>query len=176
MRFILMAFGLIMLSASMARADTTLPPRKAGFWVTTMVMHMQMAGQAPDNDSTPMITAMCTDPATDLKTMNMRMGAMGKCDPLQVEGGDGSYTVTSKCADPMGGGVPILTHTTMTYVGDNTMHMESHTSSAHITGDMTGDSKWQGACPAGLVPGDVGRMVNGVFKKLTNVNDMPKTP
>jgi hypothetical protein len=38
----------------------------------------------------------------------------------------------------------------------------------NMTSDDTGDMKWLGACPAGIVPGDYGTMKNGVFTKQGN--------
>jgi len=153
--------------ATPALAGTTLPQRKAGYWVSSMVMHMNMAGQPPDNDSTPRITAMCTDPATDLKIMTATPFA--QCSAPDISGGGSTYTVVMSCKDPMGSPQPMVTTSTFIFDSSTEMHLSSKTTSAHVTGDEQADSKWQGACPAGWVPGDVGRMENGVMTKFANV-------
>jgi hypothetical protein len=158
-----------------AGADQTFPPRKPGFWVTTMVMHMSMPGMVADKDSTPIISAMCTDPATDALSMKRMAGDNGKCSQFDITHAGNVYAISGTCADPMGGGV-MTTAGTITFVSDTEIHSESKTSSAHFSGDETGDSKWSGACPAGVVPGDIGHMINGQFVKLTNINNLPKTP
>ncbi len=160
--------------ASSASAGTPLPSRKAGFWVGSMVMHMTMAGQPPDTDSTPMVTAMCTDPATDLKILTRTPYA--QCTPPDISGGGGTYTMISSCKDPMGGATPMVTTSQFTFISGDELQVTSKTTSAHMTGDETADSKWQGACPAGWVPGDVGRMENGTMTKFGNVLTLSKPP
>ncbi|HQT63102.1 MAG: hypothetical protein B7Z75_12565 [Acidocella sp. 20-57-95] len=150
-----------------AWAGTTLPQRKAGYWVSSMVMHMNMAGQAPDTDNTPMITAMCTDPATDLKVLTTPPFA--QCSPPDISGSGNTYTMVMSCKDPMGGAQPMVSTSTFTFASDTEMHLVSKTTGTSMTGDETADSKWQGSCPAGWVPGDVGRMQNGSIQKNANV-------
>jgi hypothetical protein len=60
--------------------------------------------------------------------------------------------------------------------GDSAYHVESTTTSPHMSGHLVGDAKWVGACPAGTVPGDMGRLVNGQFVKTTNILKPPPTP
>jgi hypothetical protein len=178
-RAALLAPALLFGLATAAGANTTLPPRKPGFWVTTMVMHMSMPG-APAmaqamSSGAPIVSAMCTDPSIDALEMKRMTGDNGHCQSFDIEGGGSVYTVTGVCTDPMGGGT-MTTHGTFTIASADEILVHSTTASAHMSGDMTGDSKWSGPCPAGIVPGDIGHMVNGNFVKLTNIKDMPQTP
>jgi hypothetical protein len=175
-----LTLGLLALAAAMAlpgaaRADGPFPTRKPGFWVTTMVMHMSMPGMVADKDSTPIISAMCTDPATDALSMKRLAGDNGKCSAFDITHAGNVYTVNGTCADPMGGG-EMTTNGTITVISETAIHAQSKTTSAHFSGDETSDAKWAGACPAGVVPGDIGHMVNGKFVKLTNIANLPKTP
>jgi hypothetical protein len=171
----LLATGLtVLVMTAPAKADTTLPPRKPGFWMTSMVLHAQKAGKAPDNSDVPVVTAICTDPATDLEVMALMLGDDPDCGPFQAVQDGANYVVTGKCPDPHGGVYDI--HSTVSYQGDTSVHIESRTIAAGLQSYAVMDSKWQSECPFGVNPGDAGRMVNGVFKKLTNINGVPKTP
>jgi hypothetical protein len=69
---------------------------------------------------------------------------------------------------------------TMNLIGETEMRMQETSSmtSAGMTGTITmsGDAKWIGQCPSGVVPGDFGTMVNGKFQKEGNFADMPAPP
>jgi hypothetical protein len=161
--------------ATAAGAATTLPPRKPGFWVTTMVVRLSLPGSVPDQDAAPIVTALCTNAATDAEEARLMTGGFGqKCSAFAVDGGGARYTISSTCADPRGGTMTMQGVVTLT--GNDAIHVESRTSSAHMTGMMVGDSKWQGACPAGVMPGDIGHLQNGRFVKLANILNPPKTP
>jgi hypothetical protein len=116
----------------------------------------------------PIVTAMCTDAATDADEMKKMSGDNGKCAKFDIEGSGNTYTMDGACADPFGGGGVMTTHGVITRESDTAFHMESQTQSAHMSGSMTADSRWLGACPAGAVPGDIGRMQNGQFVKNLN--------
>ncbi len=161
------------LFSTAARADSSFPPRKPGWWQTTMVMTMNMKGQPPDNDTTPFISLMCSDAATDAITMKQMAGDTGKCLAFDITKSGDTYTVTGSCPDPMGGNGVMTTHGTMVFQGDTQIHIVSDTVSPTMSGHITGDSKWLGACPAGVKPGDFGTMQNGVFSKQGNVLDKP---
>jgi hypothetical protein len=71
----------------------------------------------------------------------------------------------------MGGNAQMVTQGKMVWVSDTQIHMESKTTSAHMSGDAVSDSTWVGPCPAGVMPGDLGTFVGGVFKKTGNIKE-----
>lgn len=176
-RAVLLAPAGLSAFTAVASASTTLPPRKPGFWVTTLNMHMVMpnmpAGAAAAmGGGAPMVTALCTDHSID--ALEARHLAGNNCKSIDIEGGGDTYTITSVCKGYSD--APMTTHVTLNIVSPEEVLMHSTTNSTGMNGTMDGDSKWTGACPAGVVPGDVGHMVNGSFMKLTNIKDMPQTP
>ncbi len=172
--YVLGFFGMWFLASLHDASGASLPVRKPGFWVTTMILHQQKAGQAPDNSDVPVITAVCTDPATDLEVMALMVGETPGCSGFPITQDGAAYIVNGQCPDPKGGVYAI--RSTVTYQGDTAVHIESRTIGGDLQSFVVMDSKWQSACPFGIFPGDVGRMVNGVFKKLTNINGVPNPP
>lgn len=167
---------LLTATAAPARANTTFPPMRPGFWQGTMYMHMNMSGQPPDTDNTPMITYNCQNAASMAAEMQRMAGAVPGCT-FDLEGGSGHYTLATTCKN-IGGQPGTLTGAgTITMQGDTGMHMVETSSgnmgSMQMSSNMTGDSKWIGACPAGVQPGDFGRMVNGAFQKEGNFLTTP---
>ena len=153
----------------------TLPPRRPGFWQTTMTMDMTLNGKSIPKGA-PIVTAMCTDAATDAIEMKKLTGNRSKCANGHIEGSGKTYTMTSSCADPMGGTGTLTSHTTFTFESKTAFHVESVAKSPHMSAHEVSNSKWLGACPAGAVPGDIGHMTNGKFVKLTNIKGAAKAP
>jgi hypothetical protein len=135
-----------------------------------MKMTMLMNGKTmTDNDSTPTINALCSDAATDAASEKAMTG--GKlCSDLDIEKSGGVYTLTGTCKDPLGGAGAVATYSgTITPHGDEAFHMVSQSSGPGMSSSMVADSKWLGACPAGVMPGDFGTMKNGTFVKHGNL-------
>ncbi len=154
-----------------ALGSTTLPPMKPGLWMSTMVMHMNIAGQPPDTDNTPMVHYQCMDATSMAAGMKMMAGALPGCS-TDIEGGGMEFTIAIDCTNPQGMTGTIHGVTKVTMHGDSAMHMVANSTSA-LSGmnakmDMEGDTKWMGGCPAGVMPGDYGTMQDGVFKKQGN--------
>jgi hypothetical protein len=162
-----------------ALASTTLPPLRPGFWQTTMLMHMNLSGQPPDTDNTPMVNYNCQDAASMAAAMKMMAGAIPGCT-FDLEGGGNTYTITTSCKNIAGQPGTLTGTGTITLAGDAAMHMVETSSgnigSMQMSSNMTGDSKWIGACPAGVQPGDFGKMVNGAFQKEGNTLAPPPAP
>ncbi len=158
-----------------AHADPNFPPRKAGLWQTTMTMkNMTMNGQKMPGPMGPpggIISASCVDPANDLKLMKRAAAGEHGCAPPVFSGGGDHYTMADSCNLP--DGTQMSMNGSMTYVSDEEVTVETQMSSTKMSGDMHMDSKWVGACPAGIVPGDFGMMMNGTFHKTGNVNNVP---
>jgi hypothetical protein len=159
-----------------ASANVTLPSRKPGLWETTMTMTMTMNGQTMGGNMPPVVRASCSSAATDAEGMKRMASGNGKCGNFDIEGSGDVYTLTGTCTSPMGG--TMSTHATITRISDDEFTMQSQTTSPNMSGSMTGDSKWMGACPDGTVPGDYGVMQNGQFVKQGNflTNMQPPAP
>lgn len=155
----------------LASASATFPPMRPGFWMSRMVMHMNVAGRPPNNDSIPIVRYACHDAASMEAAMKALSGAMSGCT-FDLEGAGGHYTMSTHCTNPMGSPGTITGSGTITTHGDTDVHFVENSISdvakMHMTMAATGDSKWVGACPAGAVPGDFGVMRNGVFQKQGN--------
>jgi Spy/CpxP family protein refolding chaperone len=162
-----------------ASASIQLPPMKPGFWQQSMLMHMTMAGQPPDTDNTPNVTFSCMSLQTMKNSMKQMTGALPGCT-FDLEGGGGSYTLTTNCTS-LGGQPGKMSGTgTLNFTGQTEMRIQETATMAsaglNATMSMSGDAKWVGQCPAGVVPGDFGKMVNGAFQKQGNFTDMPAPP
>jgi hypothetical protein len=158
-----------------AFASDVLPGKKPGLWVSSRVMHFNMTGKPADTDDKPQVSAMCTDASTDAIEAKLLAGGSGSCG-LHVEGSGNTYTISGACPDPMGGTGQMVTKGKIVWKSETEIHMESQSSSPHMSGSVVGDAKWVGACPAGVMPGDLGSFENGVFKKTGNLKDaLPKS-
>ncbi|MBU6499091.1 MAG: DUF3617 family protein [Rhodospirillales bacterium] len=160
----------VLVCAAAASAASVFPPRRAGFWETTMTMAMTLKGKPVDSDKAPWVSAMCADPATDAIALDKMVGNGGNCLKFDITKSGDTYTIAGSCPDPMGGGKGVMTtHGTMIYHGDTAIHIASDSVSPSMTSHIDGDAKWIGACPAGMKPGDFGTMPGGVFKKQGNM-------
>jgi hypothetical protein len=158
-----------------AQADPQFPPRKAGLWENTARMsNMMMNGQKmPEQMGGPggMVSYSCVDPASDLKLIERAAKGQGGCPPAVFGGGGNNFTIQNTCT--MQNGSTMSLAGTMTFVSDEHVLMDMQMSGTAMSGDMHMSSQWTGACPAGIVPGDFGMMVNGSFQKEGNVNNLP---
>jgi hypothetical protein len=169
----LAAVGMVAMFGS-ALALNALPGKKPGLWVSSKLIHFNMAGKPPDTDSTPRVDAMCTDASTDAIEAKLMAAGSDPCG-LHIEGSGNTYTISGACPDPMGGGGQMVTHGKIVWKSDTEIHIESQSTSPHMSSSVIADAKWVGACPAGVMPGDQGTFVNGVFKKSGNIKDaLPK--
>jgi len=140
-----------------ALALNALPGKKPGLWVSSRVMHFNVSGKPADTDNTPQVTAMCTDASTDAIEAKLLAGGSGACG-LHVEGAG-----------------QMVTQGKIVWKSETAIHMESQSTSPHMSGSVVADAKWVGPCPAGVMPGDQGSFVNGVFTKSGNIKDaLPK--
>jgi hypothetical protein len=163
--------------AAPAVADATFPPMHPGFWQSTLVMQMLMPGQPPMAGGPPRISYNCQSDASMAAAMKRMTGLMPGCN-FDLEGGGGSYTMTTDCKNPGGMTGTISGKGVITLSGDTAMHM-TETSVSTIQNmamnmAITNDSKWIGACPAGAAPGDYGTIDNGSFHKEGSAMDPMK--
>jgi len=163
------------LAPVVAHADPQFPPRKAGLWENTMTMsNATMNGQKMPGTMGPpggMVSYSCVDPASDLKLMKRGETAQGGCAPPVFAGGGDSFTMQDTCT--MQNGATLNISSTMTFLDDQHVVVDAKTSGTQMSGDMHVNSAWTEACPAGVMPGDYGMMMNGSFMKQGNVLNMP---
>lgn len=143
-----LGLGVLALCAGAAAAQSY-PARKPGLWKQSMVA----GGRA-------METSMCIDAATDRKLSAFGQQAGANCASMKVAPAAGGWTFNSVCTTPGGG----QTATRGTARGDfsrrYTVKATSVTTGARM-GMMNGThaiditATWAGACPAGVVPGDM---------------------
>jgi hypothetical protein len=161
--------------SGVAKADPQFPPRKAGLWENTMTMsNAMMNGQKMPSAMGPpggMVSYSCVDPASDLKLMKRGEAGQGGCPPPVFGGGGDRFTMQDTCT--MQNGATLNISATMTFLNDQHVVVVSHTSGTQMSGDMNVNSVWTGSCPAGVMPGDYGMMMNGSFQKQGNVLNMP---
>ncbi len=160
--------------AGHAAADPV-PTRQSGLWqntvtITDMTIHgkpykLKSGKFAPDT-----VTVIC-DPGALPATPVAPPAAGDRCPaPTVKPGAAGSYTITETCARPDG---TTSFSGTLVFDGDRATHLTMHMTSPGMSSTMREDSKWLGACPAGIHPGDFGVMSHGKFKKLLAGNPPP---
>jgi len=160
---------------AVAKADPRFPPRKAGLWENTATMsNMMMNGQkmpVPMGTAGDIVSYSCVDPASDLKLIERAGKAHGDCPPAVFGGGGDSFTIQNTCTMQNGGTIGLAGK--MTFVDDQHVMMDMQMSGTQMSGDMHMNAQWTGPCPAGIVPGDFGMMMNGSFQKQGNVLETP---
>jgi hypothetical protein len=175
LRAVVLAPVVVVVFSGAAQADPQFPPRKAGLWENTATMsNMMMNGQkmpGPVGAPGGMVSYSCVDPASDLKLMERAGKGQGGCPPAEFGGSGDTFTIRNTCTMRNGGTMGLSG--TMTFVNDEHVLMDMQMSGTQMSGNMHMNSEWTGPCPAGIVPGDYGRMVNGSFQKEGNVNNVP---
>jgi hypothetical protein len=134
------------LMAAQAMADA-LPLNKPGLWINR---------NTSDGQTTE--AKLCMDHATQGQMMQMGM-AMSKemCSSQSIKRTGNVVTVDSVCKVM---GSTITSHAVYTYTGDTGYKGTINSSySPALMGKKTDvmitDAKWSGACPAGMIPGDI---------------------
>ncbi|MDE2200413.1 MAG: DUF3617 family protein [Rhodospirillales bacterium] len=125
--FAVLLAPVLIAAAGDGASAAVLPDRRPGFWQTTMTstVHMTLNGHATDRTGRPMVTALCTDAATE--AMERKKLAAGGCMHSDFVPHGNAYTIDGICKGPRG--------TTMANHG--TMVVESDTRT-DIAMDMTG--------------------------------------
>ena len=157
------ALAVLGLGAAMPVMAATLPARTPGLWQSTTTV------TGPDGkpvaNAVNVVTVSCVDPATDLKFFTSGGSA---CASLTIAGSGAKYTIDGSCTQQ---GKPVRIDETLTYSG--AQHVTLQAKLGAESGPVTVSSilQWQGACPAGMMPGDEGSMSGGGFSKADNIND-----
>ena len=141
------------------------PDIKPGLWSTTTVMS--------DAKRPPQTGTLCNSTAVMQSVIDAQKKSDQPCKITSLTHSGSVYTQQTECS--IGGQVRKSTSVT-TFKGDTAVHTEIHQADGAVT--ITSDSKYVGACPAGMVPGDfVG--ADGMKFNILHPEDMKlpgKTP
>jgi hypothetical protein len=135
------------------------PNIKQGLWSTTTVI----AGSKQPSGT------MCNSTEVMQSVIDAHKKSDAPCKIISLSHNGSVYTEQTECN--FGGKVKKSTSVT-TFTGDTLVHTELHEADGTVT--LTSDSKYVGACPAGMVPGDfVG--ADGMKLNILHPDDV-KTP
>ena len=155
------ALWLLLLPAVAAAA--TLPARAPGLWQSSTSV------TGPDGKPVPhgtnVLTVSCVDPATDLKFFTSGDSA---CPNLSITGSGGHFVIDGACAQL---GQHVQIHETLDYASPQSLTITASLDSGNGPVKVVSHLAWQGACPAGMKPGDEGSLADGKFVKSDNIND-----
>ena len=143
------------------------PNIKEGLWTTTTTMS--------DAKRPPQTGSMCNSTAIMQGVIDMHKKSDQPCKIINLSHSGSVYTEQTECN--FGGQVRKSTSVT-TFRGDTAVHTEIHQADGTVT--VTSDSKYLGACPAGMVPGDFvgadGMKVNILHPEDVKLPDSAKAP
>jgi hypothetical protein len=144
------------------------PNIKEGLWSTTTTMS--------DAKHPPQTGTMCNSTAVMQSVIDAHKKASDQpCKITSMSHSGNVYTEQTECN--IGGQVRKSTSVT-TFTGDTLVHTEIHQADGAVT--VTSDSKYVGACPAGMVPGDFvganGMKFNILHPEDSKLPDAPKAP
>jgi hypothetical protein len=117
------------------------PNIREGLWTTTTTMS--------DAKRPPQTGNMCNSTAVMQSVIDAHKKSDQPCKIVSLSHNGSVYTEQTECT--FGGQVRKSTSVT-TFTGDTAVHTEMHQADGTVT--VTSDSKYVGACPAGMVPGD----------------------
>jgi hypothetical protein len=140
---IALLFGVLSCAAGAAAVQAgDYPNIKEGLWSTTTTMS--------DAKHPPQSGTMCNSTAVMQSIIDAHKKANDQpCKITSMSHSGAVYTEQTECN--IGGQVRKSTSVT-TFTGDTLVHTEIHQADGAVT--VTSDSKYVGACPAGMVPGD----------------------
>jgi hypothetical protein len=142
---------------------TTLPARMPGLWQSTTTVI------GPDGKPLPqasnVVTVSCVDAVTDAKFFTSNESA---CNNLAISDVGGRFAIDGTCLEQ---GRKLTIHETLVYSGPQAVTLDAVINSGGGPLHVSSRLQWEGACPAGMVPGDEGNMVDGAFSKADNIND-----
>jgi len=130
-------------------ADPPFPARRAGLWVNTVKTAQGV-----------FVRKACTSPETDLVLRQRGFDDLRKTGRLTVTGSGSKFHMTIVSVRS---GHTVATNEDIVFAGDTDMQTRGH---IHVAppfarggmatdSDVSGDEKWSGPCPPGMVPGDM---------------------
>lgn len=158
------AWLLILAAAAGAPAmAASLPLRAPGLWQSTTTV------SGPDGkplaNAANVVTLSCIDPATDARFF---ISGERECSKLNITGSGADYAIDGVCNQQ---GKTVEIHETLNYASPQAVTLRATLDSGSGAVVVVSQLHWQGACLAGMQPGDEGDMVNGAFEKTDNIND-----
>jgi hypothetical protein len=117
------------------------PNIKEGLWTTTTILG--------DAKRPPQTGSICNSTAVMQSVIDAHKKSDQPCKIVSQSHSGSVYTEQTECN--IGGQVRKSTSVT-TFTGDTAVHTEMHQADGTVT--VTSDSKYVGACPVGMVPGD----------------------
>lgn len=143
------------------------PNIREGLWSTTTTM--------ADAKQPPQTGTMCNSTAVMQSVIDAHKKGDQPCKITAMSHVGSVYTEQTECS--IGGQVRKSTSVT-TFTGDTLVHTEIHHADGAVT--VTSDSKYVGACPAGMIPGDYvgadGMKFNILHPEGMNLPDSAKGP
>lgn len=127
-----------------------LPEQKEGLWSIHMVTI-----DNPGNKKTESTSKICRNHAYDQHVIDL-VKKMKGCTTVSESFLGGKFSIETHCVIS---GTVIDSKGTTTFQGDTATHSESQATYTPAMGGMSGmtmiqDQKYEGACPAGIQPGD----------------------
>ncbi len=144
-------------------AFASLPPRAPGLWQSTTTVR-GLDGK-PLANATDVVTLSCVDPATDMKFF---MSGGQSCTKLAITGSQQHFSIDGTCRQM---GRPVNIRETLDYASAKQVTLTAYLDSPAGMLKLVSELQWQGACLAGMKPGDEGSVVNGAFSKADNIGD-----
>jgi hypothetical protein len=141
----------------------TLPARAPGLWQSTTTV--TGANGEPLPHASDVVTLSCVDPSTDLKFFTTNGS---DCSSLAISGAGSTYKIDGACTQ---NGKPVRVDETLVYASPQAVRLTAKLDAPMGPVTVTSQLQWQGDCLAGMVPGDEGNVVNGMFSKADNIND-----
>jgi hypothetical protein len=154
--------GLGMVGA-MPAAAASLPARAPGLWQSTTTV-LGTDGK-PLANAQNVVTLSCVDPATDLKFF---ISGGSACSSLTISGAGTDYTIDGHCLQQ---GKAVRIHESLAYASPQSVALKASLDTATGPVTVVSQLQWQGQCLAGMLPGDEGNVVNGLFSKTDNIDD-----
>jgi len=162
-RFAWLGFAATFFISATAHA-ASLPARQPGMWRSSTEVTLPNGTLA--GGGTPVVTVTCVDALNDQKFFLINGSA---CSSLNVSGQGTQFRIDGTCAHK---GKPVTVHETLRYVDSGTVELAGTVDTGAGAYTLNGELKFQGACPAGMQPGDEGSIdTNGNFDKTDNIND-----
>jgi len=140
------ALSLLPLASAYA-AEPQLPLMKEGLWESR-------SQQVIQGSKRELVSKICQSHEFE-KSMKQAAEAMrqkNQCVQTVSQPAPNTYVSESRCSQGLLAGS--VTRSTVVYQSDTSVHMENHTVKDHVETSSTIDSRYLGACPADMKPGD----------------------
>jgi hypothetical protein len=146
-----------------AAGAATLPSRVPGLWQSVSTVRGPDGKILPNADN--VVTVTCVDAENDAKFFTSDESA---CTQLNISGAGQHFTINGACSEL---GRKMTIHETLFYEDAQTVQLQARLNLPSGPINIAGQLQWRGACLPGMMPGDEGSLVDGVFSKADNIND-----